>query len=85
MEGCKTLFCSLKFPRACGSISLKFIDNLSTHQQKSSPTLVSIPRFTYTSRPSAYILLELSSSLQPPVNRKLVDGKGEKKLPLPEI
>jgi hypothetical protein len=54
MEGSKTLFCSLKFPRACGSISLKFIDNLSTPQQQGSPALASIARFTYISPPSAY-------------------------------
>jgi len=54
MGGCKTLFCSLKFPRACGNISLKFIDNLSTRQQKGSLAVASTPRFTYTSPPSAH-------------------------------
>lgn len=54
MGGSKTLFCSLKFPRACGSISLKFTDNLSTRQPKGSPAMASFPRFTYTSPPSAY-------------------------------
>ena len=30
MEGSKTLFCSSEFSQSCGSISLKFIDNLVT-------------------------------------------------------
>jgi len=56
MEGSKTLFCSLKFPRACGSIYLKFRDSLSTRQQKGSPELASTRSFSYTSPPSACIL-----------------------------
>ena len=32
MEGSKTLFCSSKFPWACGRVSLKFIRNLDTRK-----------------------------------------------------
>jgi hypothetical protein len=30
MEGSKTLLCPSEFPQACGSISLKFTDNMGT-------------------------------------------------------
>ena len=42
MEDPKTSFCSSKFPRANGIISLKAIDNLGTRRQKVSPALVSV-------------------------------------------
>jgi len=39
MDDSKTLFCSLKYPRARKSISLKLIDNLGMRPQKGLPPL----------------------------------------------
>jgi hypothetical protein len=40
MEGSKTLFCCSKFSWAREIFSSKFIDNLGSRPQKSSPALV---------------------------------------------
>ena len=39
MEGLKTQFSSSKFPRTCGRICSKFIENLGTRPQKHSLAL----------------------------------------------
>jgi len=40
MEASKTLFCSLKFPRAHERVPSKFVYSLDTRPQKGSPALI---------------------------------------------
>jgi hypothetical protein len=67
MEGCKTSFCSSKFPWVRDRISSKFIENMVTCPQNFSPTLsykpsdeVSRPYFAFVPSCTAFLSTDVA-------------------------